>query len=83
MPNLFILAKDCNPEIGNTGNVEVEYCVSGSDGNKTLGTVIVQFLSSSAQMNLAIIDAAKTKYATDFGVTYGPTDQFKLAGGIV
>ena len=82
MPHLFILVKDCNPEVGNTGNVEVEFCVSGADGNKTFGTSVVQFLSSSTQMNLAIVDAAKTKYTSDFGVIYSPADQFKLAGGI-
>jgi hypothetical protein len=48
-----------------------------------MGTAVVNFLSSSTQMNLAIIGAAKAKYAADFGVTFGPTDQVKLAGGIV
>lgn len=83
MPNLFIMTKDCNPQVGTGGGTEVEFCASGSDGNKTLGTVLVDYLASSAQMNLVIIDAAKAKYAADFGATFAPTDQIKLAGGIV
>ena len=83
MPDLFILVKDCNPQVGNTGKVEVEWCAAGSDGNKTMGVVEVSFLASSVQMNLAIEEDAKTDYGTQFGVTFGPGDRIKLAGGIV
>lgn len=83
MPDLYVQVNACDPEIGNTGRVVLSFEACGSDGNKCQGTVPVQFLSSTAQMNLVIIEAAKATYSQNFGVIFGTGDQVKLGGAIV
>lgn len=83
MPNLCIDVTACGPEVGNTGRVLIEFSMSGSDGNFTTGSVALDFLASSVQMNIAVIDAAKAAYRTAFGVTFAPTDKIALFGGVV
>lgn len=82
MPNLLILVKDCNPETAPGTGTLVEFCATGSDGNKLNGTVLMNFAASSGQMNAAIVDSAKAQYAAAFGVTFQPQDTIKQAGAV-
>ena len=81
--NLLIVAKDCTPATAPATGIVIEWCASGSDGNKGFGTTAIDFQKSALQMNVDLLVDIKAQYAASFpGATFDVTSIIRQAGQI-
>ena len=81
--NLFIVTKDCNPQVAPSTGTEVFWCASGSDGNKMEGATPVDYQKSALQMNVDLLADIKAQYTAFFpGATFDVTSIIRQAGQI-
>ena len=81
--NVFIIAKDCNPQVAPGTGTDILWCASGSDGNKMEGVTPIDFQKSALQMNVDLLADIKAKYAAAFpGAIFNVTSIVRQAGQI-
>lgn len=84
MPNMVVIVSQAiPPDQSPDGTLHTEYNAWTADGAYVQGTLQTDFTANAAQINAALVTAAKDKQTSLNGVVFVPADKTIIFGGAV